>query len=242
MIAVKAGRGGDGAVAFHREKFKSRGPPSGGNGGTGGHVYVQSVPGMTSLASVASKSRAQDGQQGRGTWLHGRAGRDCIIKVPVGTVLQELEAMNEPALESDNEASMSPAQRDAVQRQGRASMFVYYPTDSASMEDDNHFQKVESGLLSEAHRRSRHATQRPLLHVDLSSTSAPILVARGGAGGMGNPAFGSGDVRSPKFATRGTVGETLRYRLELKLLADIGLVGLPNRVSSHIRRSLCNHH
>src|SRR6266404_858750 len=85
-----SGRGGDGCVAFHREKFKPYGPPSGGNGGRGADVYILPDPHLTTLSSVPTHVRGNAGGQGMGTWQHGRAGAPVILRVPLGTVVREL--------------------------------------------------------------------------------------------------------------------------------------------------------
>ncbi|PWY99917.1 GTP-binding protein Obg/CgtA [Testicularia cyperi] len=86
-IRITGGKGGDGCVSFHREKFVPYGPPSGGNGGAGGSIYIRAVDGPTSLARVSRRFRGADGQHGQGSFLHGRKADDKIIEVPVGTVV-----------------------------------------------------------------------------------------------------------------------------------------------------------
>ena len=87
---IYTGQGGDGCVAFHREKFKSHGPPSGSNGGRGGDVYILPDQHLTTLSSVPSRVLGNAGGRGKGTWQHGRAGAPITIRVPLGTVVREL--------------------------------------------------------------------------------------------------------------------------------------------------------
>ena len=89
-VQVEAGNGGDGCVAFHREKFVAMGPAAGGNGGAGGSVYIRSDATLHSLARVPKQVVAKSGAHGQGAWLHGRRGQDTIISVPVGTTVRSL--------------------------------------------------------------------------------------------------------------------------------------------------------
>lgn len=101
-ISVVSGRGGSGGVAFHREKFKERGPPSGGPGGTGGSVYLVATPTVTSLSHLPKTVRAGAGASGGGKWLAGKRGEDVVVRVPVGTVVREVKI--EPNSEEEREA------------------------------------------------------------------------------------------------------------------------------------------
>jgi len=101
-LSVISGKGGSGGVAFHREKFKERGPPSGGPGGTGGSVYLIATPTVTSLSHLPKTVRAGAGASGGGKWLAGKRGEDVVIRVPVGTVVREVKV--EPNSEEEAEA------------------------------------------------------------------------------------------------------------------------------------------
>lgn len=164
-ILVKAGKGGRGCMSFRREKFVPRGGPDGGDGGTGGSVYLKADPRLTSLYDFRLKRvyEAQNGQPGRGSQCDGKKGDDLILGLPVGTL-------------------------------------VY----------------AESG------------PERGKLLADLSEPDSIALVARGGRGGKGNEHFKSSTMRAPRFAQPGEQGEELALKLELKILADAGLIGLPN--------------
>lgn len=161
-IFVQAGDGGNGCTAFRREKHVPRGGPSGGDGGRGGHIYMEATEGLNSLLHFRFHPhyRAERGGHGQGNNRHGQDGRDVIIRVPVGTV-------------------------------------VY---------DD------ETGHL---------------IH-DFTKAGERVLIARGGRGGRGNARFATPTRRAPHFHEPGQPGQALTLRLELKLLADVGLVGLPN--------------
>jgi GTP-binding protein len=161
-IQVKAGDGGNGAVAFRREKFIDRGGPSGGDGGNGGSVVFEADTGLTTLLDYRYQQhhRARNGQHGMGSDCNGAAAEDLVLRVPVGTLVRD----------------------------------------------------QDSGELL----------------ADLAEPGARAVVARGGRGGLGNMNFATSTRQTPRFAQDGTPGEERRLVLELKLLADVGLLGFPN--------------
>lgn len=163
-ILVKAGDGGNGCVAFRREKYVPRGGPSGGDGGNGGDVYIESNPHDNTLLRYRynREFRAERGQHGLGSKCHGRSGADMVLKVPVGTVV--------------------------------------FDADSGEQ------------------------------LVDLTEPEQRFRVARGGRGGRGNanPHFIRPWHQAPREHEDGQPGEERHLRLELRLLADVGLVGFPN--------------
>jgi GTPase len=161
-IAVKAGDGGNGCVAFRREKYVPRGGPSGGDGGRGGSVYLEANPNDNTLLRYRynREFKADRGRHGEGSNCTGVSGDDMILKVPVGTLV----------FDSDN-----------------------------------------SELLA-----------------DLKKPSQRVLVAQGGKGGRGNQHFAKPWHQAPREKEEGEPGEERHLRLELKLLADVGLVGFPN--------------
>src|SRR5947209_11644367 len=161
-IRVKAGGGGNGCVAFRREKYVPRGGPSGGDGGKGGDIYMESSERHNTLVHFRfnPEYKAQRGRHGEGANKTGREGEDIILKVPVGTILY----------------------------------------------GDETGEKIH----------------------DFSQPDERIVVARGGRGGRGNARFATSTHQAPREHEDGRPGEERVYRLELKLLADVGLVGYPN--------------
>jgi len=161
-IRVKAGDGGNGCLAFRREKFVPRGGPSGGDGGKGGDIYMESSERHNTLVHFRfnPEYKAQRGRHGEGSNRTGREGEDILLKVPVGTILY----------------------------------------------DDETGAKIH----------------------DFSHADERIVVARGGRGGRGNAQFATSTHQAPREVETGRPGEERVYRLELKLLADAGLVGYPN--------------
>ncbi|KAH7922112.1 GTP1/OBG subdomain-containing protein [Leucogyrophana mollusca] len=260
IINVRAGKGGNGCVAFHREKFKPMGPPSGGSGGRGSDIYILPTPTLTSLSSIPKRIRGAFGASGQGTWQNGKSAPPTIIKVPVGTVVRALPPSDPRAAKDEWEAEEEGLEGlDADERRARLRerRWVHYPR----YEDDNVgrdvFKQAEAALYREERERRWARRQRALnpIYLDLDkvedttpAVDAPLgtgqhqflghLVAQGGAGGLGNPHFLSPLNRSPKFATRGCEGERLTLTLTLHLPADIALVGLPNAGKSTLLRAL----
>src|SRR5256885_10121619 len=161
-VFVRAGDGGAGAVAFRREKFVPRGGPSGGDGGNGGDIVVETDERLTTLLDFRFKSeyRAKNGEPGRGRDQNGHGAPELLLKVPPGTLV-----------------------RDAA----------------------------NGDVLA-----------------DLRENGRRWVLAKGGRGGLGNMNFATSTLQAPRFAQPGTEGEEKRVRLELRLLADVGLVGFPN--------------
>ncbi|KAJ7903520.1 GTPase [Mycena olivaceomarginata] len=243
---VSTGRsGGDGCVAFHREKFKPFGPPSGGNGGRGGDVYIMPTPHLTTLSSIAKKIRGNPGANGQGTWQNWQERRTSYSR----RSKDEWEA-EEESLEGLNAEERLEKMRD--------NRWVHYPRfGEANMTRDS-FKESEKSLYR--HERERRLARRqreleePIYHdldkemISSRPVDAPLgarhreplghLVASGGSGGLGNPHFLSQLNRAPKFATRGQPGERITLALELKILADVGFVGMPNAGKSTLLRAL----
>ncbi|MBL8934757.1 MAG: GTPase ObgE [Archangium sp.] len=161
-IKVKAGDGGNGAVAFRREKYVDKGGPSGGDGGNGGSIIFKATEQLTTLLDFRYQQqyRARNGQHGMGSDMNGAGSEDMILETPVGTVVRDTNTGDEL--------------------------------------------------------------------VDLSVAGQTFVVARGGRGGLGNINFATSTRQTPRFAQDGTLGEEKELTLELKLLADVGIVGFPN--------------
>lgn len=161
-IKVISGRGGNGMVAWRREKYVDKGGPAGGDGGDGGDVYIIANENMSTLMDFKYKSvfKAESGVNGRSKSQHGRCGKDLYIKVPLGTIVKEVKTGN--------------------------------------------------------------------IIGDLVNPGDAILVAKGGRGGRGNARFATAQKRAPQFCEPGEPAIERELELELKLIADVGLLGMPN--------------
>ncbi|KAK2460768.1 hypothetical protein APHAL10511_007238 [Amanita phalloides] len=261
IVTIRGGRGGNGCAAFHREKFKPNGPPSGGNGGRGGDVYLLPTPHLTTLSSVPSRIRAQNGGHGQGSWQNGKSAPPLVIQVPVGTVVRELPRSDSRRAKDEwdaEEEGLEGLESHVRQERMRAARWLHYPmTEEANVEKGS-FREAEAALYQQERLRRISRRKRELntpIRLDLDKElvvdqdiNAPLgirrqgplghLVANGGQGGLGNPNFIATMNRSPKFASRGQEGERITLELELKILADIGLVGMPNAGKSTLLRAL----
>ncbi|HCB64192.1 MAG TPA: GTPase ObgE [Fusobacteria bacterium] len=171
IVNLRSGSGGDGAVSFRREKFVAQGGPDGGDGGDGGDLYIQSTNNLNTLMHFNNQKifSAEDGEGGKGKRMNGKSGEDLIIKVPVGTIVKDLDSG-----------------------------------------------KVVADFDSEK----------------------KVLFLKGGKGGKGNLKFKSSKRQAPYIALKGEKGLEIKIKLELKLLADIALVGLPNAGKSSFINSV----
>ena len=210
-IFAQAGHGGKGCVAFHREAYVAKGGPSGGNGGRGGDVILEADHDLNNLIAQYYSPRliAQKGEPGLGKGMDGRAGKDLIVKVPCGTLVWQLASRGGPGSAGagpDLEVK-PPRKRGMIQQRGseRAEEISF---------------ELESPPEAEA--------VEPELIADLTTHGQRFVLCQGGRGGLGNRNFATARRQAPRFAQPGEPGTEGEYKLELRLIAEVGLVGYPN--------------
>lgn len=229
-VYAKAGHGGKGAVAFHREAFVPKGGPSGGNGGRGGSVILQADHDLNNLIGQYYVPRliAQPGEAGMGKGMDGHAGKDLIVKVPCGTLVWKLDETPqvepvEPAEEVDEEEEAGDDQE--------ASAKTAFKVSTGSRPLIRHSggeRAVEINLESDDDKPGSRDTKKGELIADLTEHGQQFVLCKGGRGGLGNRNFATARRQAPRFAQPGEPGDEGNYLLELRIIADVGLVGFPN--------------
>jgi len=219
-VFARAGHGGKGAVAFHREAFVAKGGPSGGNGGRGGDVILQADHDLNNLIAQFYQPRliAADGKGGMGKGMDGPAGKDLVIKVPCGTLVWRMDATaaaesgDQPAEAPEKMLLSSSATRPVIRHSGRA----------RAMEIDL---EAEDDAQRAARRRD---VEKGELITDLTQHGQQFVLCKGGRGGLGNRNFATATRQAPRFAQPGEAGTEGDFLLELRIIAEVGLVGYPN--------------
>lgn len=245
LLRLSSGKGGNGQVSFFRDAHRPVGPPDGGDGGRGGNVYVQAVPHVTSLHRLRRSYKAKDGRAGAGSQLDGKNGDDTIIEVPVGTTVRWIPDPVEVRRHlRENDVEMTMELKTVYNGYGEMDLQLYRNgylpgTGWIFKERDEQYQRArdyfnELNQQVEAYdRETLHEElfqdRFPMVGMDFTEpTKKPVLLLKGGKGGMGNMHFLTRNIRNPRFSKQGRCGLTGFFLLELKLIADLGLVGLPN--------------
>lgn len=218
-IFARAGHGGRGCVAFRREKFRPKGGPSGGNGGRGGDVILEADHDFNNLVAQFYNPRliAQDGEAGLGKGMDGHAGKDLVVKVPCGTMVWRLT----PAGPSSQTSTRPPASRRPLL--AGASDRPLLPCAGSLCAHD-----TEGVPRSGMPPRPAPGQPPGELIADLTQHGQRFVLCKGGRGGLGNRNFATSVRQAPRFAQPGEPGEEGEFLLELRLIADVGLVGYPN--------------
>lgn len=220
-VYARAGHGGKGCVAFLRETYRPKGGPSGGDGGRGGNVILQADHDLNNLIAQFYQPRllAEDGEMGKGKGMDGHAGKDLLVRVPCGTLVWRLSTTT-PAAPADappEDESAAPAGRPRIPAARRPRL--RYARGGPALEID---------LATEAEAEAPRPTGPGELIADLTTHGQQFVLCQGGRGGLGNRNFATSRRQTPRFAQPGETGEEGEFLLELRLLADIGLVGYPN--------------
>lgn len=219
-IYARAGHGGKGCVAFQREKYRPKGGPSGGNGGRGGDVILEADHDLNNLIGQYYQPRlvAQDGQGGLGKGMDGHAGKDLLVKVPCGTLVWKLA--NQTAEDSDNPATPPTAPQLRSLATQRPRFRVANSTTALEVDLDS-----ADELAPEPPPGHRPEGE---LVTDLTTHGQRFVLCKGGRGGLGNRNFATATRQTPRFAQPGEPGGEGDFLLELRIIADVGLVGYPN--------------
>ncbi len=225
-VYARAGHGGKGAVAFSREKYRPKGGPSGGNGGRGGDVILEADHDYNNLIAQYYQPRliAQGGQGGLGKGMDGHAGKDMVVKVPCGTLVWKLP-YERPAVEPDSDDEDSEGDR----MPGSPRVMKTPSTGRPVIRSSATVRAFEYNLQEEAlDENPKPAREDGELVADLTEHGQRFVLCKGGRGGLGNRNFATATRQTPRFAQPGEAGEEGEYLLELRMLAEVGLVGYPN--------------
>jgi len=224
-IYAKAGHGGQGSVAFHREAFVPKGGPSGGNGGRGGSVILQADHDLNNLLAQYYQPSliAKDGEHGMGKGMDGHAGKDIIIKVPCGTLVWRLKDTT-PTIESkktgdDDDENDENEKPDFKTSAGKRPLIR---TASGIQAQEFDLSKEDAGKTTAAN------FQKGEIVADLTTHGQQFVLCKGGRGGLGNRNFATPRRQTPRFAQPGEPGIEGEYLFELRIMAEVGLVGYPN--------------
>lgn len=215
-IYARAGHGGKGCVAFQREKYRPKGGPSGGNGGRGGDVILEADHDLNNLIAQYYQPRliAKDGEAGLGKGMDGHAGKDLIIKVPCGTLVWRSDPGQTTEVEPEAEEG-----RVLAVSSSRRPMFRTSAAGKAMEVDLSADETAQAGS-------NKHA--KGDLVADLTQHGQRLTLCKGGRGGLGNRNFATATRQAPRFAQPGEPGEEGDYLFELRIIAEVGLVGYPN--------------
>jgi GTP-binding protein len=224
-VYARAGHGGKGAVAFHREAFVPKGGPSGGNGGRGGSVILQADHDLNNLIGQFYSPRliAQAGEGGMGKGMDGHAGKDLIVKVPCGTLVWRQDAPAPPLPETAEDAETAEEEGET-----RGATFQIGSGKRPVIRHAGRERAVEIDPAQEEEMRTVHDTHKGELLADLTTHGQQFILCKGGRGGLGNRNFATARRQTPRFAQPGEPGDEGNYILELRFLAEVGLVGYPN--------------
>ncbi len=222
-VYARAGHGGKGCVAFHREAYITKGGPSGGNGGRGGSVILQADHDLNNLIAQYYVPRliAPSGEAGMGKGMDGHAGKDLVIKVPCGTLVWKLASEIPPASEEENEDEDEDDNDKPTFKTSTSGRPVIRSAGGVIAQEID-LSKEDAG------QSSGHNEDKGELVADLTEHGQQFVLCKGGRGGLGNRNFATAARQTPRFAQPGEAGDEGDFLFELRIMAEVGLVGYPN--------------
>ncbi len=227
-IVARAGHGGNGCVALLREAFRPKGGPCGGDGGRGGDIVLEACHDINNLIAQYYSPRivAKNGLPGQGKGKTGKSGPTVVVKVPCGTTIWRLVDPETARIQEAYQRGSDSGQEDlsesegSLEETGAADGMIRHQGSERAVEIDlEHTQKEETD--------SEPRLQKELA-ADLVEDGQRFVLCRGGKGGLGNQHFANSKHQTPRFAQPGQSGDEGTFLLELRILAEIGLVGYPN--------------
>lgn len=227
-IVARAGHGGNGCVALLREAFRPKGGPCGGDGGRGGDIVLEACHDINNLIAQYYSPRivAKNGLPGQGKGKTGKSGPTVVVKVPCGTTIWRLVDPETVRIQEAYQRGSDSGQEDlseseaSIEETGAADGMIRHQGSERAVEIDlEHTQEEETD--------SEPRLQKELA-ADLVEDGQRFVLCRGGKGGLGNQHFANSKHQTPRFAQPGQPGDEGTFLLELRILAEIGLVGYPN--------------